>query len=328
MKNNELVSIVVTVYNVEDYLPRCLETIAKQTYQSLEVILVDDGSTDCSGVICDNFARKDSRTVVVHQENAGQGAARNAGQRIARGKFLYFVDADDYLHLEAVEIMHDALKQHPQCDFAVVNHKNTNTMDEDVTEHGENTQIELTQVQLMEGFFGNPKWEFSSHVVWNKLFRKELVNGIESMNYKRAQDADFNFRVFLNTNNAVLINRHLYFRNRRPESLMRLPEDKKIRLLCMTQIYYYNYFGLPLGKEKYGSYLLEKLYTSMLFLKNNRLGKDDEKEVFQMCKDYEKATRKYYLKEKQIKNWKKVIVLMLLHSPRLTHWLMKVTKND
>ena len=101
----ELISVIVPVYNIEGYLPRCLETIAAQSYQNLEIILVDDGSTDSSGQICDSFAEKDCRTIVIHQQNQGLWAARNTGQKIAKGDYLMFADGDDYMHLETLKIM-------------------------------------------------------------------------------------------------------------------------------------------------------------------------------------------------------------------------------
>lgn len=109
MNSTELISVIVPVYNVEAYLPKCLETICHQTYRNLEIILVDDGSTDSSGRICDEFAKKDQRTVVIHQLNQRQWAARNAGLRVATGEYIMFVDGDDYIHLDAVRVMYEAI---------------------------------------------------------------------------------------------------------------------------------------------------------------------------------------------------------------------------
>ena len=88
----KLISVIVPVYNVEAYLPKCLESIIDQTYKRLEIILVDDGSTDNSGYICDSYARKDSRVIVIHQSNFGVSAARNEGIKIATGDYICFVD--------------------------------------------------------------------------------------------------------------------------------------------------------------------------------------------------------------------------------------------
>ena len=97
------VSVVIPVYNVEKYLPKCIDSVINQTYQNLEIILVDDGSTDSSGVICDKYAQTDSRIKVIHQANSGQGSARNNGMDNASGEYLIFVDSDDYIHPQLTE---------------------------------------------------------------------------------------------------------------------------------------------------------------------------------------------------------------------------------
>ena len=93
----ELISVIVPVYNVEKYLNRCVESIMNQTYKNLQIILIDDGSNDRSGKICDEYAEKDKRIEVIHKENAGVSAARNKGLDKAKGEWITFVDADDWI---------------------------------------------------------------------------------------------------------------------------------------------------------------------------------------------------------------------------------------
>lgn len=102
---NALVSVVVPVYNVEKYIARCIESILSQTYENLELILVDDGSSDQSGAICDEYAHKDNRVTVIHQKNAGVSRARNAGIDQAKGEFLFFVDSDDWVEPEHIQTL-------------------------------------------------------------------------------------------------------------------------------------------------------------------------------------------------------------------------------
>lgn len=99
----EKISVIVPVYNVEKYLERCVESIFKQTYKNIEIILVDDGSTDNSGKICDKFLKKDERVKVIHKENGGLSDARNAGLEILSGKYIMFVDSDDWISPAMVE---------------------------------------------------------------------------------------------------------------------------------------------------------------------------------------------------------------------------------
>lgn len=99
----DLITIIVPVYNVEKYLDKCVETITKQTYKKLEIILVDDGSTDSSGKKCDEWKNIDDRIIVIHKKNGGLSSARNAGIDIAKGKYISFVDSDDYIDIRMIE---------------------------------------------------------------------------------------------------------------------------------------------------------------------------------------------------------------------------------
>lgn len=103
MDNKPLISVIIPVYNVEQYLNECVESVLSQTYKNIEIILVDDGSTDASGKICDRFAEKYNFVQVIHQQNAGQSTARNVGFNASSGKFIYFLDSDDYIAGDALE---------------------------------------------------------------------------------------------------------------------------------------------------------------------------------------------------------------------------------
>ena len=103
--NEPLISVIVPVYNVENYLRECLESIRNQTYRNLEVFLINDGSTDNSGIICEEYAAKDNRFTVIHQENAGASSARNRGIESAIGKWITFIDADDYVESNYLETL-------------------------------------------------------------------------------------------------------------------------------------------------------------------------------------------------------------------------------
>ena len=103
----KLISIIIPVYNQEKYLTSCLESVEKQTYGNFEVIVVNDGSTDRSGYICDNFAVQDSRIHVIHQKNAGIGVARNVGMKCSTGEYITFIDSDDYIHSDALKNLYN-----------------------------------------------------------------------------------------------------------------------------------------------------------------------------------------------------------------------------
>lgn len=106
-KMNDQISIIVAIFNVEDYLERCLESIIKQSYKNLDIILVDDGSTDSSLEICDNFCRRDKRFRCIHKENGGLSDARNCGIEAAMGKYLSFIDGDDFVHPQMYQVLYE-----------------------------------------------------------------------------------------------------------------------------------------------------------------------------------------------------------------------------
>ena len=108
---NDIISVVIPVYNVEKYLGECIESVINQTYSNLQIILIDDGSTDSSGIICDQYADKDKRITVVHQENAGAGAAKNRGLDLVKGKYFSIIDSDDYIELNMYEKMLDYINK-------------------------------------------------------------------------------------------------------------------------------------------------------------------------------------------------------------------------
>lgn len=111
MEDNELISIIVPVYNVEKYIEKCINSLINQTYSNIEIILVDDGSTDSSGKICDTYLNKEKRIKVIHKKNEGLGLTRNVGIDNANGKYLVFVDSDDFVHEELIENLYITLKE-------------------------------------------------------------------------------------------------------------------------------------------------------------------------------------------------------------------------
>ena len=109
MSENFLISVIVPVYNIEKYIERCVRSICVQTYKNLEILLVDDGSTDGSGEICERLAKEDERIRVFHKENGGSSSARNLGIREAKGEYLGFIDSDDYIEPDMYELLAEGI---------------------------------------------------------------------------------------------------------------------------------------------------------------------------------------------------------------------------
>ena len=319
MKEYELVSIIIPIYNIEGYLPNCLNSIGRQTYSNLEIILVDDGSTDRSREICDKYALSDSRTIVLHQKNLGIWAARNSGQRIARGQYVMFVDGDDYMHADTVKTLYQAITQN-KADIAVVDFKQTETFNEDIYSEIVGREENITQKELVKRLFKGKV----ARQVWNKLYRKSLIENIYAHDYPRTQGYDYNIRAFMMAHSAVVVHCKMYFWVQRPTSFIHQANFWELAYPCMVKLLYNNYKHLPKDKACYSHFLLCALYRKMVFWKYGRWSSE---EGIELCSQYEKLTRKAYWLNWRINPLEKIGVTILLHNPRLTRWLMKVTKN-
>lgn len=166
---DKLISVIIPVYNVAEYLPQCLETVCSQTYENLEIILVDDGSTDESGKICDEWGQKDCRLRVIHKENGGVSSARNEGLKIARGEFIGFVDSDDWIELDMYEKLVTGIRNADAVSCGYVDYP-----------YGEGVPVPKGTKQL-------PLCDFPDAIIaiferngyfttlWNKLFRREVI---------------------------------------------------------------------------------------------------------------------------------------------------------
>ena len=234
----ELVSVIVPVYNIEDYLPRCLACIKAQTHTNLEIILVDDGSTDGSGRLCDEFAASDSRARVIHHpENRGLWAARNTGQDAATGEYLWFPDGDDYFHKDIVKIMYEAINQVNEkgsvlFDLAIVRHKLTTRLDEEIDFKVETHTYGMTVEELFNIIVWMNSDGINASSMWSKFYRRQLIMDMRSNNYEYSQDSEFNMRVFLKEPKIVFIDNVLYWWFRHPSAAMFQPNYEWVRSMC------------------------------------------------------------------------------------------------
>lgn len=178
----DLISIIVPVYNVKLYLERCVKSICNQTYLNLQIILVDDGSTDGSGQVCDNLAEQDSRIVVVHKQNGGLSDARNAGLDIAQGEYIGFVDSDDFIEKEMYQILYNKIKN---TDAEVVNIgyrrvDENNTFFSSAVKRKKDAFISnkefLRELYLFEGDVSACTKLYKKHILEKLRFKKNICN--------------------------------------------------------------------------------------------------------------------------------------------------------
>ena len=210
---NRLISVIVPVYNVEKYLNKCVESIVNQTYTNLEIILVDDGSPDNCPQMCDEWAEKDSRIKVIHKENGGASDSRNAALDIAKGDYITFVDADDYISYECVEILLKALLEN-NCDMAAARYieiKNGITKEK---VYSKNTFI-FNEVDYWKYYYINrfSRWDISAGIiaVWNKIYKKEVFEDIRFPIGRISEDAFIAHEIASKCDRIAYVDKPLYY---------------------------------------------------------------------------------------------------------------------
>ena len=169
-----MISVIVPVYGVEKYLPKCIESLVKQTFKDIEIVLIDDGSPDSCGKICDDYAENYEQLVVIHQVNQGVSVARNAGLKISKGEYIGFVDPDDWIAPEMYESMHSAMKETNAelCICGYDYYDEHGKVDENRRYNTKENET-ITQKEVMYRFSDMPPT--IRHGVVNKLFKKELL---------------------------------------------------------------------------------------------------------------------------------------------------------
>lgn len=206
-----VISVIVPIYNVEKYLKKCIDSIINQTLKDIEIILVDDGSTDNSPKILDDYAKKDKRVKVIHKENGGQGSARNEGLNIARGKYIGFVDSDDWIDLNMYEELYKDIVEN-NSDISVCSRK---VFDENNNLNGKvelnNEVINLNRLGI-EGYIIKRLLSPHTVVVYNKLYKSTVIHDIrfKDVHEVGSEDTLFNYCVLFNVKTISSINTTYY----------------------------------------------------------------------------------------------------------------------
>ena len=224
MKNRPIISIIVPVYNVESYLERCIESILNQSFKEFELILVNDGSTDGCKDICNEYKTKDKRIKVIHKENGGLSSARNAGLDIARGKYIGFVDSDDFINKDMYKILFDTIQANNSdmviCDYYKVNEDDINKF-RNLKCNCENIKIKnLNNLESIDNLFlTGEKFIFA----WNKLYKRELFNDLRYEKGRIYEDEYLAHRILYKCNKVSIIEAKIYYYVQRKGSLINSP---------------------------------------------------------------------------------------------------------
>lgn len=281
MKDN-LISVIVPIYNTEKYLCKCVDSIINQTYTNLEIILVNDGSSDNCGKICDEYAKKDNRIKVIHKLNGGLSDARNVGIKKAKGKYISFVDSDDYINKNMIDVLFN-LQLSNKSDISIISYKvvyDNNIVDENFKKISE--PIILNKYQALLYLFYDNK---IGNYAWNKLYKKELFNNMEFPKGKKMEDLGTTYKLFELCEKIVYSDTELYYYLQRNNSILH-DIDKK---LCNDKF--------ELAHERY-LYLLNKY---PLMKENNAFMFENSLRLYPFLSTYNKRKAERVIIKKNIK---------------------------
>ncbi len=201
MNRESLISVIVPVYNVAAFLPRCVDSILAQSYKNLEVILVDDGATDESGALCDAYAAKDPRITVVHKENGGLSSARNAGLDIARGEYIAFVDSDDWIEEEMYGHMLTLAKKHDAKLVCAGRYDVSEKTGEKTLGLCPKEEACVSAEELVGKIF---RWDGCDSSACDKLYHRSLLESFRYPEGKVCEDVPVTYKIVLEAGKAVL----------------------------------------------------------------------------------------------------------------------------
>lgn len=291
-----MITVIVPVYKVEKYLNRCVDSILTQTYQDFEILLVDDGSPDNCGKICDEYAEKDSRIFVIHQKNGGLSAARNTGlnwfYEQNRSYYITFVDSDDWLHPDYLNILINSITEN-DVKISVCNYKRV--IDEIPHENYDNIEYELTSP---EDFLVNHFWQYN--YAWGKLYHKSVFNDVRYPVGKNFEDTFTTYKVLHKCEKIAYTELQLYYYLLNEQGITRSPwkpSELVVFDAMHEQLKFYKEKGLQKAYDKEFELFVHHHAYQIVRIKEN---KNDLKKNKAILKEIKKTLRNF-LKENKDK---------------------------
>lgn len=309
---NPKVSIIVPVYNVENFIHECINSILKQTFTDFELILVDDGSVDLSGAICDDYSKQDKRIKVIHKENGGQSSARNRGIEAAKGDYIGFIDSDDWISDEMYMILYtkaiDTNADIIACNIIMHNKDLTNHLYCDKADDSF-----YDRNSAMNELYLNERLTFSP---CNKLYKKELFKGISFKEGYILEDMDFAYRIIHQANTIYYTGEALYHYRYNHESTMRRVFSKKRldEFEVRNNMYTFYLENYPHhANELYAERFLTGL---MLYISIEKYYRD-EKNLYKYLIDIDRKKVYPLIFNKKYKRKKRVLLSLAMISPNI-----------
>ena len=288
----DIISIIVPVYNVKDYLQRCVDSLLAQTYTNIEIILVDDGSTDGSGKLCDDLAEREARVKVLHKENGGTASSRNAGFKIASGEYISHVDSDDWVSPEFIEKLHNLAVEN-DCEISECSYVKTDRQDETINNSNESLTIVDTETALKHNLQGT----MFGDVVCCKLYKRSCLTS-EFPEGTHHEDVFWVYQALSGSKKLVHTSDILYYYYQRTDSKMNLKYSLK-RLDAVDAMQQRAAFVSEkyprLGELAQGRFVEACMYNSQLIAnacldKEKKHRKDLREKAFSIGEEWKKGT--------------------------------------
>ncbi len=307
-----LVSIIIPVYNLENYIENCLNSVVNQTYRDLEILCIDDGSTDKSAEIIKRFAVSDSRVKYFYQQNSGVSAARNRGLDEATGDYIMFVDGDDYLHYQAVELFVNEIEK-SDCDMVCAHEIYTPKNDEKMQPITEYETHDAT----VEELFANRVNRCMGKSVWGKIFKAEAARQSSfPVGISNGEDAYYIITLLDKDIRARCIDAELYYYFNRPNSTV----TSSFSLKRFTMTYSFDMLCERLKDSPNAflkKYCLQYLFQSIFYNRTQAIGTTCEKEVLSEAKRIGKKWLKDFQRNKDISLIIKISFTVFFYSRRI-----------
>lgn len=254
--NEPLISIIVPVYNAQKCIAQCIESILNQSYQNFELLLMNDGSVDESGEICDEYASKDKRIKVIHKENSGVSDTRNLAISLAKGEYLQFVDADDWLTNNATKTLVDGIINH-DCDLVISDFYRV--IDNKVSSKGSIDKEGVLSLKEFAMYLMERPADFYYGVLWNKLYKKSIIDEYQlNMDPKISWSEDFifNLRYLMHVNHIYISQVPIYYYVRTKNSLVSQSSnfEKTVQMKISVFEHYHQFFKNIFNEEEYKKY--------------------------------------------------------------------------
>lgn len=324
MEKEKLISVIVTAYNIEEYLPRCMDSLLAQTYHPLEIILVDDGSSDQTPKICDEYAKKSPKIKVIHRENGGPSAARNAGLKEVHGDFIGYVDGDDWVEPDMYEEMLNACLK-TGAEIAVCTYRQVGEGGEEIYPTG--NVVELSREEALEWYIsGHPQYHIY-HSVWSKLFDKRVIEKISFSEGRKSEDIMYTTWAMTRAAKCVFLDTPYYnYMVDRESSIMNSKlHERRFQdeiPFWKEQISYLNSIGMEeLGQKAYYQFYRKMLFYYVDF--RDKKMKESGKALVKMLRQEKENIRKIYKKSFAAAGDKARMRLFLL-SPGSYYYVVKL----